>query len=274
MRFTRFFVVCGLALSACAMPPADPLVLATTTSVGNSGLLDALLPAFEKRHGLPFRVHLAGSGLALRMLDRGEADLVISHAPAAEREALRAHTSWRYRKIMFNDFVIVGPPADPAGVRQAIDASDAMRRIARSRARFLSRGDQSGTHEREAALWKAAGQRPADGLLVVAGAAMGTTLRIASETEGYSLSDRATFLRLAGSLRLAILHEGDEALLNTYSVIVDSGGPRASDAQRFSDWLATGSGRQRVAGYRVDGRQVFFAWPSGQPNDVPHALPH
>ncbi len=146
--------------------------------------------------------------------------------------------------------------------------------IAGSGVRFLSRGDQSGTHEREEALWKAAGRRPPDGLLVVAGAAMGATLRIASETEGYSLSDRATFLRLAGSLRLAILHEGDEALLNTYSVIVDGAGSRTSDAQRFSDWLATGNGRRLVEEYRVDGRQVFFAWPSGQPAGVPEALPH
>jgi tungstate transport system substrate-binding protein len=148
-----------------------------------------------------------------------------------------------------------------------------MRRIVRSTARFLSRGDQSGTHEREEALWQAAGARPSDGRLVVAGAAMGATLRIASETDSYSLSDRATFLRLVNSLRLAIVHEGDAELLNTYSVIVDPRGPHAAGAQIFADWLAAGEGRQAIESYRVDGRQVFFAWPAGQPAGRPEALP-
>ena len=189
MRFGYVFVACGLALSACAQPPAEPLVLATTTSVGNSGLLETLLPAFERHHGPAVRSHLVGSGLALKMLESGDVDVVISHAPAAEAAALSSHPAWRYQKVMFNDFVLVGPPADPAGVRQAVDTPDAMRRIARSTARFLSRGDQSGTHEREEALWQSAGARPGEGQLVVAGAAMGATLRIASETESYSLSD-------------------------------------------------------------------------------------
>jgi tungstate transport system substrate-binding protein len=254
-------------------PAAEPLILATTTSVGNSGLLEALLPAFERQHGPAVRAHLVGSGRALKMLEGGDVDVVISHAPAAERAALSSHPAWRYRKIMFNDFVLVGPPADPAGLREAVDARDGMRRIARSTSRFLSRGDQSGTHEREEALWQAAGIRPGDGRLVVAGAAMGATLRIASETDGYSLSDRATFLRLANSLRLAIVHEGDAELLNTYSVIADSRGPHADGAQLFVNWLTTGQGRQVVEGYRVEGRQVFFVWPAGRPADHPEALP-
>jgi tungstate transport system substrate-binding protein len=267
-------LLCALSGAACARQDlAEPLVLATTTSVGNSGLLDALAPAFQRAHGRTFRSHLVGSGLALRMLATGDADLVISHAPEAEAEALRTHRDWRYQKVMFNDFVLVGPASDPGGVGQAGDASDAMRRIAGSTARFISRGDQSGTHEREEALWQSAGIRPPAGRLVVAGAAMGATLRIASETESYSLSDRGTFLRLANSLRLVVVYDGGVDLLNTYAVITDTDGAHAGDAQRFSDWLGHGGGRQVVESYTVDGRQLFFAWPEGRPSSRPGAVP-
>jgi tungstate transport system substrate-binding protein len=262
-----------LALSACARPAVEPLVLATTTSVGNSGLLEALLPAFERQHGLGARAHLAGSGLALKMLEDGDADLVISHAPAAEHDILAAHPSWHYRKVMFNDFVLVGPPSDPAGVKQAGDIREAMRRLFMSDVRFLSRGDQSGTHEREQALWQIAGVRPTGDRLVVAGAAMGATLRAANETDSYTLSDRATYLRLASSLRLVMVFEGGADLLNTYSVLVDPQGARAADARRFADWLADGEGRHAVENYRVEGRQVFFTWPKDRPADTPSALP-
>lgn len=263
----------ALITSACVRPTVQPLVLATTSSVGNSGLLDALVPAFERQHGFGARTHLAGSGLSLKMLENGDADLVISHAPAAEGAALATHPGWYYRKVMFNDFVLVGPSPDPAGVQQAADVGEAMRRIARSMARFLSRGDQSGTHEREEALWRAAGVRPAADRLVVTGAAMGATLRAASETDSYALSDRATFLLLEAALRLVVVFEGGAELLNTYAVIVDPAGLRAADARRFADWLATGGGRQVVEAYGVDGRQVFFAWPAERPADSPSALP-
>ena len=248
-------------------------MLATTTSVGNSGLLDALLPAFERRHGLGARAHLAGSGLSLKMLEDGDVDLVISHAPAAERDLLAAHPAWYYRKVMFNDFVLVGPQSDPAGVHRAADIGAAMRQIAASDVRFLSRGDQSGTHEREQALWRAAGTRPTADRLIVAGAAMGATLRAANETGSYTLSDRATYLRLAASLRLVVVFEGGADLMNTYSVLFDPQESRAADAQRFADWLADGDGRRAVENYRVEGRQVFFVWPEDRPADTPSALP-
>ena len=273
-RFSSVVALAGaLLLWACARPSVEPLVLATTTSVGNSGLLDALLPAFERQYGLGARAHLAGSGLSLKMLEGGEADLVISHAPAAERDVLAGHPTWYYRKVMFNDFVLVGPPPDPAGVKQAVNIRDAMWRIATSEVRFLSRGDQSGTHEREEALWQAAAVRPAEGRLVVAGAAMGATLRAANETDSYTLSDRATYLRLAPSLRLVIVFEGGAELLNTYSVLVDPQGARAVDARRFADWLAEDGGRQAIENYRVEGRQVFFVWPKDRPAGTPSALP-
>ncbi len=263
-----------LVLTSCAgRQPTRYIVLATSTSVGNSGLLDALSPALQREHRLQVRAHLVGSGLALKMLEKGDADVVISHAPAAEALALRDHHTWHYRKFMFNNFIIVGPADDPARVNGAGDAADAMRRIAGSTARFLSRGDQSGTHEREEALWRAAEARPAGDRLVVAGAGMGATLRIASEMAAYTLTDRASFAQLADTLHLVVVFEGDPELLNTYAVIVEPAGPRASDAERFLEWLSEGTGRDVIASYRASGVQVFQVWPEGRSRNRPDALP-
>jgi tungstate transport system substrate-binding protein len=249
------------------------IVLATTTSVGNSGLLDVLVPLLQHQRGLAMRTHLVGSGLALKMLERGDADLVISHAPSAEKSALAAHPSWRYRKLMFNDFVIVGPPDDPAHLRGAADAGVTMQRIAASHSRFLSRGDQSGTHEREESLWQAAGARPSGDRLIVAGTGMGATLRIASETGAYTLTDRATFGQHQRTLRLAIVFDGDPLLLNTYAVVVDASGPREHAATMVFDWLTDGPGREAIADHRVGGTQAFFTWPPGRAREDPEALP-
>ena len=263
-----------LALSGCGpQAPERHVVLATTTSISNSGLLDELLAAFERQHGVQVRSHLVGSGLALRMLEKAEADAVISHAPAAETSALRSHPTWRYQKIMFNDFVLAGPADDPADVRRARDVREAMQRIAISGVRFLSRGDESGTHEREEALWQAVGARPASGRLIVAGAGMGATLRVASETASYTLTDRASYAQLASALRLSILHERDPELVNTYAVIIDTTGPRAGDAGLFFDWLSGDAGRRFIDTYRVRGSQVFFSWPQQRSADRPDARP-
>jgi tungstate transport system substrate-binding protein len=269
IALTLLFV---LVLASCA-DRTRYIVLATTTSIGNSGLLDALAPALQREHRLEVRAHLVGSGLALKMLERGDADVVISHAPAAEAVALRDRPKWYYRKFMFNDFIIVGPSDDPARISGASDAVAAMRRMAGSTAKFLSRGDQSGTHEREEALWRAAAARPARERLVVAGAGMGATLRIASEMAAYTLTDRASFAQLADTLQLVVVFENDPELLNTYAVIVDRAGIRASDAKLFSEWLNEGTGRHLIASYRARGVQVFQVWPEGRPGDRPDALP-
>jgi tungstate transport system substrate-binding protein len=248
--------------------------MATTTSVGNSGLLDALLPAYQRQHGVAVQAHLVGSGRALAMLAAGNADVVISHAPEAEAAALRAHSGWSYQKIMFNDFVIVGPAADVAGVRGAANAPEAMRRIAASGARFISRGDGSGTHEREQRLWNEAGARPARERLVAAGAGMGSTLRVASEAGAYTLTDRATHAQHAGALRLVILFEGGPELINTYAVVVDTASPRARDAAAFAEWLASGHGRDVIGAYRVAGTApAFNPWPLDRPAKRPEDLP-
>jgi tungstate transport system substrate-binding protein len=270
------FVAFVLVLAGCGVEQRTSrhVVLATTTSVGNSGLLDVLVSAFQRQQrDLQIRSHLVGSGLALRMLARGDADMAISHAPAAESAALHANRDWRYRKIMFNDFVIVGPPDDSAHVKGASDAETAMRRIAVSSARFLSRGDRSGTHEREEVLWQRAGTRPSGDRLIVTGTGMGATLRAASETGAYTLTDRATFVQHTDVLRLAIVFDGGPLLVNTYAIIIDASGPHAADARVFFDWISDGPGRIVIHDYRLRGVQAFLTWPVGQPRENPHAMP-
>jgi tungstate transport system substrate-binding protein len=265
MRLAPACVLAGV-LAACARAPV-PLILATTTSVANSGLVDRLLPDYPA----PVRTSAVGSGLALELLSSGDADVAITHAPEREAQILREHPAWSYRKVLWNEFVIVGPAADPARIASAADAVSAMRRIARSGARFISRGDDSGTHERERALWGLAGAQPGRDRLVVAGASMGQTLRIAGGTGAYTLTDEGTFEALRGSLALQVLHKGDPRLLNTYAVVAD---PRDPAGMRFAEWLAEGAGRSKlnsmIAGGVVRG---FHLWPDDVPRDRPEYLP-
>jgi len=201
------------------------------------------------------RVHAAGSGRALQMMSEELVQLVISHAPDAEARALAAHPAWIARPLAHNWFVVVGPPDDPADVQAATDVLDAFRRIARSAAPFVSRGDNSGTHEREDRFWNAAGVRPPSGSLLVSGRGMAQALRHADEMRGYTLSDDATYRQLERSLDLRVLYAGDARLLNAYSVIY----PRDSAAAaRFAEWLVEGDGRRVIAEFRVDGAPVFF----------------
>jgi tungstate transport system substrate-binding protein len=265
-----------ITAAACGRAGSQPyLVLATTTSVGNSGLLDVLAAAWRRETQIDVRPTLVGSGRALRMLADGQADVVISHAPGTEASMLEARATWRYRKIMFNEFVLVGPSADPAGVAAAPTLEDALDRIVRSRARFVSRGDRSGTHEREEALWKVAGARPPRDVLLTSGAGMAVTLRQASDREAYTLSDRATFDQLRRQLALTVVFAGDDRLMNTYAVIVDEKGSRRAAARQFADWLERGEGRRVIADYRIAGSDIqpFTVWPDAAPRDVPDARP-
>jgi tungstate transport system substrate-binding protein len=264
-----------LPLTGCGRPVVDPIVLATTTSVGNSGLLDALLPPFERDVGLRVRVHLVGSGRALRMIEDGIADVAISHAPERETALLREHPEWFYRKLMYNDFVIVGPKDDPAGAFGAPDVASAMRRIAESQARFASRGDSSGTHEREQALWNSAGIRVKPERVTTTGQGMAATLRVADEMSAYTLTDRATFAQFSRILELRIVFEGGGELLNTYAVIVphEDGRPRRPEAAVFGRWLTERRARDLIAGFRVRGAPAFSVWPPNRPAGSPADLP-
>jgi tungstate transport system substrate-binding protein len=263
-------IVVGALLAAtlgCAKT-APRIVLVTTTSVGNSGLLETLLPAYERAANVQFGVHQVGSGLALKMLANGQADIAISHAPDAETAALREHPRWWYRKIMFNDFLIVGPSADPARVRDAQNATDAFRRIAAAGSEFVSRADQSGTHEREQALWHTVGTVP--GHLLETGQGMAATLRIAAARQAYTLTDRATWIHFEKSLDLKRLfeRERDRWLLNTYAVIVDPDRVEGAQALAFGMWLADGAGRNRIASF-----PGFSVWPSDSPRGSPNDRP-
>jgi tungstate transport system substrate-binding protein len=266
-----------LAVAGCGPAPTPSyLVLATTTSVQNSGLLDVLLAAYERETSENVRVLLAGSGRALKMMEDHEADIVISHAPEAEAAALSRHPDRLYCKLMFNEFLIAGPAADPAGAARASSAPEAMRRIANSGARFISRGDESGTHERERQLWRLAGAAPSPDRLVVAGAGMGSTLRVASELRAYTLTDSATFAQLLPELTLEPLYRDDPELVNTYAVVVAQDGPAGvvTRCLRLARWLTDGPGRSLIANYRARGTQpAFFVWPDDRPRDRPDAKP-
>src|SRR6266581_1563980 len=212
-------------LTAC--PPnrlsaqSREVLLATTTSTRDAGLLDSLLPVFQRQTGYRVKVIAVGSGQALAMGRRGDADVVLSHAPEAERVLVDSGYFVRRRLVMHNDFLVVGPPADPAGLRGMSDAVAAFRRLAERPVVFVSRGDQSGTHQREQALWKRArlSAPPFGGSYVESGQGMGATLQLADEKHGYTLTDRATYLAWRDKLQLVPLVEGDPLLYNVYHVL-------------------------------------------------------
>lgn len=267
----RLVLLLSAAIAACGQQ-TEQVRLATTTSVDNSGLLSAILPSFRQSTGIDVQVLAVGSGRALQLLRRGDADVVLTHDPLAEA-ALLKETPATYRKIMFNDFVLVGPAGDDAKVRQASTAADAMRRIASSTAVFVSRGDESGTHTREQQLWQRAGAKPRADRLLETGQGMAATLRIASERRAYTLTDRATFTQLAHALTLQPLYEHDSELLNTYAVLILAGAVRERTAMTFMTWISDGDGRARIASFTVADTRPFVVWPKSQPRDRPDALP-
>jgi tungstate transport system substrate-binding protein len=257
-------------ISGCLQSRQPVLELATTTSVQNSGLLAVLLPAFQTASGIEIRAHATGSGRALQMLLRRDVDAVISHSPIAEQRLLVDHPEWSYRKFAYNWFVVVGPPADPARVRGATDVVDAFRRIAESVAMFVSRGDESGTHERETTFWDAAALRPVTEKLLVSGRGMAQALRHADEARAYTLSDTPTFWQLGDDLDLVVVFGGDPRLLNGYAFIHRTG-HRQADA--LAAWLFSDAGRASLGGFKVAGRRGFEPWPvgcaAGAPSDLP-----
>jgi len=227
-----------VALLVVACSGDDALILATTTSTENSGLLDDLVPIFEERSGINVKVIAVGTGAALRMAAEGNADALLVHAPAAEKELVQSGDVINRRLVAYNDFVLVGPPDDPAGIRGERDIETALAGVAAAEARFISRGDDSGTHKKELALWAAAGLDPAGNWYEESGQGMGSSLTIADQKEAYILTDRGTFLALGPTLDLEVLSEGDPELINIYSVMQVEPGKGQINADAAAAWVA------------------------------------
>jgi tungstate transport system substrate-binding protein len=257
-----------LGASACGAP--ERLLLATTSSAYDSGLLDAIAAAWAAEPGVPpLRILVVGSGEALALGRRGDADVLLVHAPEAEAAYIAAGHGVLHRTVMRNAYVVAGPAADPAGVAAAGDATDALRRVAAAGAPFVSRGDDSGTHQRERSLWLAAGLQPwhdRPGWYVDAGQGMAETLRMASELDAYTLTDLATHRVLQGRASPVVLLYDHALLDNPYSVIVPAASRSPAAAGRFADWLSGSTGRAVIMEYGRDryGAALFEAVPAAE----------
>ncbi len=261
-------LLASLFLFACG-GEGEPsrLRLATTTSTEDSGLLDAILPPFEAANDISVEVHGVGTGEALAIARRGDADIVLVHARKLEDGFVADGDGIDRHDLMYNDFVIAGPKGDPAGVKGMKDASKALAKIREAGATFVSRADNSGTHVREKALWEIAGGFEPWGGYLETGQGMGATLTVADEKRGYVLVDRGTWLARQDRLDLVVLVEGDPDLRNPYGVILVNPEKHphvnAADAHKLLDYLVSPEGQKRIGDYRVGGEQLFH--PTANP---------
>jgi tungstate transport system substrate-binding protein len=248
-----------------AAPQQKNVILATTTSTQDSGLLDVLIPIFEKQTGYFVKTIAVGSGQAMAMGQKGEADVLLVHSPDAEKKFMAAGNGVQRRLVMHNDFIIVGTPADPAAVKTTKTSVEAFKKIAQTNAVFMSRGDNSGTHAKEKAIWKAAAIDPeGKKWYQQTGLGMGQTLSVAAEKKAYTLADRGTYLALKKNLGLDILNEGDALLLNIYSVIEVNPTKfkkiNADGGKAFADFMVAKDTQKIVGQFGVDkfGSPLFF----------------
>jgi tungstate transport system substrate-binding protein len=259
---TPFILITGLclllAVAACGRASESKnIILATTTSTQDSGLLDVLLPVFEKQTGYFVKTIAVGSGQAMSMGARGEADVLLVHSPDDEKKFMEAGNGSRRMRVMYNDFIILGPADDPAGIRSAPDAPEAFKLIAEQEALFISRGDNSGTHAKEKALWRLGGVAPeGQGWYQQTGLGMGQSLAVASEKNGYILADRGTWLALRKNIGLAVVSQGDASLLNIYHVIDvnPEKWPKvnAVGARSFADFLVAPETQKLIGSFGVE----------------------
>lgn len=274
-RVTGSLIAALLVLTGCAggdeSASAKTLILATTTSTQDSGLLDVLLPAFTRDTGWEVKPIAVGSGQAIELGQRGEADVLLVHSPAAEEDLVATGLTGRRVLVMHNDFVVLGPEEDPAET-DGLSAPDIFTKVAEEEEVFVSRGDDSGTHTKEKALWAAATVEPAGDWYTSTGQGMAATLRIADEREGYTLSDRATFLAQESTVDLTIVGEGDPELLNVYHVIemTERAGDkvRTDGAAAFADWIVGASAQQMIGDFgREEYGQSLFTPDAGKDLD-------
>ena len=241
---------------------AEHLRLATTTSTENSGLLAELLPPFEQANDCKVDVIAVGTGKAIKLGETGDVDVVLVHARSKEDAFVAAGFGVDRRDVMYNDFVILGPKADPAGIAGSKDATAAMKKIAAVKATFVSRGDDSGTHVREKQLWKAAGITPAGAWFLEAGRGMGEVITMATERQGYTLSDRGTWLAYKTKSDLKVAVEGDANMFNPYGVIMVNPAKhphvKVDLAGKFMNFLTSKEGRALITSYKRGGEQLFY----------------
>ena len=276
-RGTGLLMAAVLLLPACTdndeSADGQTLILATTTSTQDSGLLDVLLPAFTRDTGWTAKPVAVGSGQAIELGERGEADVLLVHSPAAEEELVATGLTGRRVLVMHNDFVVLGPEDDPAETDE-LSAPEILEKVAEEEDVFVSRGDESGTHTKEKALWSAAGIEPSGNWYTSTGQGMAATLRIADEREGYTLSDRATFLTQQDTLDLEIVGEGDPELLNIYHVIemTEKAGDRVrtDGAAAFADWIVGAGAQQMIGDFGQEqyGQALFTPDAGKDPDDL------
>jgi tungstate transport system substrate-binding protein len=262
----RVFLAALFALGGCSVQAQDRFItVASTTSTEQSGLFGFLLPIFEKESGIKVRVVALGTGQALDLARRGDADVVFVHAKAAEEKFVAEGNGVKRYPVMYNDFVLIGPKSDPVKVAGGKDIVEALKKIRSAQAPFVSRGDKSGTHMAELDLWKASGVEP--GQLKGpwyrdTGQGMGPALNTATSMSAYVLADRATWLAFRNRGELAILVEGDKRLYNQYSVILVNPDKHPTVkkvlGQKFIDWVISPAGQKAIADYKINGEQLFF----------------
>lgn len=269
-RLSLLFVFTSLLLIlvACGEESAREMILATTTSTQDSGLLDFLIPKFESEFSCKVKIIAVGTGEALAMGQRGDADVLLVHARAAEDQFMAAGYGSLRKDVMYNDFLLVGPTSDPAQAK-GTDIITALKKIAQAGTFFVSRGDNSGTHKKELELWKKASITPTGSWYLSTGQGMGETARIASEKQGYTLIDRGTYLTLKSSLQLIVISEKDEMLFNPYGVIVVNPDKfpnvHSAEALKFASWITSSEVQKLIGEFGVD--------KFGEPLFVPNASP-
>jgi tungstate transport system substrate-binding protein len=265
----------GLAGMTLVHAGDDHIVLASTTSTEQSGLFGHLLPTFAAATGIQVRVVAVGTGQAFEIARRGDADSLLVHDTQGEERFVEEGYATERADVMYNDFVIIGPNEDPAGIADAETVAEAFARIAEAEAPFASRGDDSGTHRAEQRLWQAAGVEPGGSWYRELGSGMGPTLNTAAGMDAYVMADRATWAAFGNRQGLALLFEGDEALFNQYgSVLIDPERHphlRHDLAEQWHRWLLSDEGQQAIAAFRVDGQPLFFPNAHLDSGDVPHA---
>jgi tungstate transport system substrate-binding protein len=269
IALTTLFVALAFLLTIPTFLPAGEaasknVILSTTTSTQDSGLLDVLVPLFEKKSGYSVKTISVGTGQALELAAKGEADVTLVHAPNLEKKYLAAGKLLNRRLVMYNDFIILGPAKDPAKIKSTKSSVEALKLISSGQARFVSRGDNSGTHNLEKSLWKLAGVESKGSWYIESGQGMGATLGIANDRNAYTISDRATYLAFRKRVALAVLLEGDKPLLNIYSVMeVNPGnGPRINTAggKAFADFMISPDAQSAIKTFGVEkfGQALFI----------------